>query len=246
MPLVPSWVESGNAGQPVQAPPPVAPPRRFASTRRATATLFGSNASSAARHVLGSYVRHGYGGSATAARRFGSAATAAAGLYGFLSGAPQAAPALATFNLKNLSSLSTQDQIAAIAAAVWPSNQTLDDAAQRTAMCEALAELASKEPTLDFAAMSTEHATEVFILALAFGIFETFRLDIGKTIQEKANGNHAQEQSVLSAIRSTLVEVVRGEVTRLQAQTGLNAGTSAAIAVTAIAAVTAIFEEEVR
>ena len=140
------------------------------------------------RQSLGRYVRSGYGGSATATKRFGGTAQTAGVLYGALSPTERGQISLPGGNLDVavLSGRSANEVMDAVVEAVRPIDGTQDAEASRVAIKEALAELLTKFP--DAALLELSEAQRMFAVEryVAVDVFRRFSLDVGKTIQDKA------------------------------------------------------------
>jgi hypothetical protein len=122
VPMVPSWPPDPPAGDPPAAAPPadgdegapgdadgsapaaptppsaprvvpIAPPARFAGTRRSIGDFARTGDERDMRRSLGHYVRTGYGGSNVTTQRFGSTAATAGALGGALAGVASGQPA---------------------------------------------------------------------------------------------------------------------------------------------------------
>lgn len=245
VPLVPPWLEQpSGAGSPPETPP-IAPSQRFPSTKRAISSALRGGDSNAVRSTLGGYVSKGYGGAKGAAARMAQAPRTASRAVSVLSGLASGTASAGElgFDPATMRGRNIEDIASAIASAIQPSQITLDDAASQHAVSEALADLAAMDPSIDFLALSPEQIDEAYILILAYNTFEILRLDVGANIQAKAKNDYAASDRVLSEIRSTIVEVVRGGVKRIQGQgRGITQANAEAIGREAIAQTTQIFE----
>lgn len=218
VPLVPGWLD-----QPSDAPiPPVAMPtpgERFKPARLKFGKFVDDGERGTLRSALGRYVNQGYGGAAGGAARMAQAAATAERAYGVLSGlaGEEGAPP-PPFDPGTLAGRSTHEIISRIVDAIRPEQTTLDDAASRQAASEAISVVLDGDPDADPLALTAEQAGEVFVLTLAFNIFEILRLDVGEAIQRNANGNPDLEQGRLSDIRDFIVETVRARFARLREQ----------------------------
>jgi hypothetical protein len=245
VPLVPPWLEQPDiAGSPPNTPP-IAPSQRFPSTKRAISSALRGGDSNAVRSALGGYVRKGYGGAKGAAARMAQAPRTASRAVSILSGLASGTASAQElgFDLAAMRGRSIEDIASAIASAIQPTQITLDDAASRHAVSEALADLVNMDPGIDLLAPSPEQIEEAYILILAYNTFEIFRLDVGENIQAKAKDDFAASDRVLNEIRSTIVEVVRGEIKKIKAQgRGITSAESEGIGREAIAQTTLIFD----
>jgi len=245
VPLVPQWLgQPDTAGSPPEASP-IASSQRFPSTKRAISSALRGGDPNAARSALGGYISKGYGGAKGAAARMAQAPRTASRAVSVLSGlaAGTASTGELGFDPATMRGRSIEDIASAIASAIQPSQITLDDAASQHAVSEALADLVTMDPSIDLLAPSPEQIDETYILILAYNTFEIFRLDVGANIQVKAKDDYAASDRVLSEIRSTIVEVVRGEVKKIQGQgRGITPINAEAIGREAIAQTVRIFE----
>ena len=245
VPLVPPWLEQPDkTGSP---PPtsPTAPSHRLSSTKRAISTALKDGDRDAVRRVLGNYVRNGYGGAKNAAARMVQAPRTASRAVSVLSGLASGTASVEElgFDPAALRGRSIEDVASAIASAIQRTRITTDDSASQHAVSEALADLVSRDPNIDLLAPSPEQVEEAYILILAYNTFEIFRLTVGKNIQDKAKDDYATSDRILSEIRSTIVEVVRGEIKKIKNQElGINSANAEIIGREAIAQTTQIFD----
>lgn len=170
------------------APVPMAPAGRFAGARRSLGSFARSGDSGEMRRGMGHYVRSGYGGGGTAARRFGGTATTAGTLYGALSAAAAGqgpAPGNALDPLL-LQGRSAREVIDVIVETVRPTDGTQDAEASRASIRDALAELLTKFQQADPLNLNAEQRDFVIERFVAMDVYRRFALDLGKTIQDKA------------------------------------------------------------
>lgn len=210
VPLVPPWVApAGGEASPQNGVPapaseaiepaigtvPVAPAAgpapagRFTGARRNLGDFARSGERESLGRSLGHYVRGGYGGAATTARRFGGTASAANSLHGALAGlAAPGAVATTTVALDRdlLAGGSADDVINAIVDAVRPVDGTQDAEAGRIAIADALSDLLQRFPEADL--LKLDDAARAFVVEryVADDVFKRFELDVGKTILERA------------------------------------------------------------
>ena len=140
------------------------------------------------RRGLGRYVYKGYGGAATAARRFGGTAKTAGALYDALSSVAvgQAAGAGSRLDPVLLAGRDAQYVVEAVIEAVRPVDGTQDSEAARAAIGDALSELLTRYPDADLLALSAEQREFVIERYVAMDVYRRMDLDLGKTIREKA------------------------------------------------------------
>lgn len=210
--MVPSWTPDPPAGEaseneaeggeaptgdgaaapqaPPPAPAPVAPPARFLGVRRALGDFARSGDGRDMRRSLGHYIRTGYGGSATATRRFGGTAVTAGALGGALARVAGAQPAEPGSPLDPalLAGRNVQEVMDAVVEAVRPVDGTQDAEAGRAAIRDALTELLTRFPDADLLNLDPEQRAFAIERFTAIDVFRRFELDVGKTIVEKAPG----------------------------------------------------------
>jgi hypothetical protein len=123
-----------------------------------------------------------------ATRRFGGTARTAGALYGALSSAAsgQAAAPGSPFDPALLAGRSAREIMDALVEAVRPADGTQDAEASRLAVKDALSELLNQFPDADLLALSEEQRLFAIERYAAFDVYNRFRLDVGKTIQDKA------------------------------------------------------------
>lgn len=133
-------------------------------------------------------MRSGYGGSGTATRRFGGAASTAGSLDGALSKVAAGQPAAPGSPLDPalLAGRSAQEVMDAVVEAVRPVDGTQDAESERFAIREALSELLTRFPDADLLNLDAEQRSLVIERFTAIEVFHRFELDVGKTIVEKA------------------------------------------------------------
>lgn len=175
--------------QPAQTQPsPLSPAGRFLGAR----LNLGKFASGGGdrRHMqrgLRDYVKKGYGGRATAVRRFGGTAATAGNLYGALSNiaAGQGAPG-SPLDPTLLAGRSAREVMDAIVEAVRPADGTQDAEASRAAIKDALSELLTVFPDADLLNLTEDQRGTAIERFVAIDVHQRAMLDIGKAIQDKA------------------------------------------------------------
>jgi hypothetical protein len=211
VPMVPPWVpdvvpadgpDAGNddaPGQPASntpapaapAPPvPIAPAGRFGPSRISLGRYARSGSSDDMRRGLGHYVGKGLGGGGTASRRFGGTASTAGSLYGALSSAAsgQAAAPDSPFDPALLAGRSASETMDALVEAVRPIDGTQDAESSRQAIRDALSELLTRFPEADLLNLSEDQRVFAIERYVAVDVYNRFRLDVGKAIQDNAPG----------------------------------------------------------
>lgn len=231
--MVPSWVppvppaagagdagadgdagDGGDPGAPAPSAPslpslpsPIAPARRFAGARRSLGSFAGSGDSGAMRRGVGHFVKNGYGGASTAARRFGGTAANAGTLYSMLSGGGAQSQPGQPLDPALLAGKSAREVIDAVVEATRPTDGTLDAEAGRRAINDALTELLQRYPEADLLSLDEEQREFAVERYVAFDVFRMFELDLGAHIQEKAptaQAALARMKEVRNYIRETV------------------------------------------
>lgn len=214
--------QSGAAPQPV----PLAPSGRFGPARTSLGSFARTGSIDDMRRAVGHYLKKGLGGSGTGVRRFGGTARTAGTLYGALSAAAGGQPSAAGSPLDpTLLSGRTADEVMdAVVEAVRPVDGTQDTEASRDAISNALAELLNRYPDADLLNLSEDQRLFAIERYVALDVFNRFRLDVGKTLQEKApsaTSALSRLKEVRDYIRQTIAASFRKSSSQRQA---LNAG----------------------
>lgn len=212
VPLVPPWVpdlippatqpDGGDDANvpdqqapptPVPGPVPNAPAGRFGSARRNLGSFARSGSADEMRRGLGHYVRKGYGGAATAARRMGGTARTAGALYSALSSAAagQAIPPGSPFDPALLAGSSANEIMDALVEAVRPVDGTQDAEAGRAAVRNALSELLGRFPDANLLELSEDQRLFAIERYVALDVYSRFNLDVGKTVKDRAPNSSA-------------------------------------------------------
>ena len=267
VPLVPPWVSEavpadgengGDAGQqtadaqPATAGPrqpvPIAPVGRFGPSRISLGRYARSGSSDDMRRGLGHYVRKGLGGAGIAARRFGGTVSTAGTLYGALSSAAsgQAAALGSPFDPALLAGRTAGEIMDALVEAVRPVDGTQDTEASRQAIRDALSELLNRFPEADLLNLSEDQRIFAIERYVAVDVYNRFRLDVGKAIQDRAPGIAAalaRFKEVKDYIKQTVSAAVRQVRTAGQA---LNARRITQMVRQALRETFQVFEDYVR
>jgi hypothetical protein len=197
------------------------------------------------RRGIGSYVSKGYGGSRNAAARMGQAATSASRAFDVLTRLAEgtATPDRLGFDPRTLAGRSADDVVDALVDGICRGDTTLDDAAGRQAVSEALSEVIEADPNFDPLALPPEAIDEVYLRTVSYHVFSNLMLDIGTALQKAAAGDYALFNDRRVTIRDTIREIFRE---RLRAVRGagqtVTTATSDAIARNAIQQVMDVFE----
>ncbi|WP_156630152.1 MULTISPECIES: Qat anti-phage system associated protein QatB [unclassified Methylobacterium] len=166
-------------------------PKRFQEARRGVGAYVSSGDKERLRAGLGSYVGKGYRGGRTASARMGQAATSAGRAYDVLSGLADGSVTQQDlgFDPATVAGAPMDDVIDALVDVICRNDTTLDDAAGREAVNEALSEVLAENPGTDPLAMPVEHTQEVWLRTVAYHVFEDIMLDLGAGLQRGAFGD---------------------------------------------------------
>lgn len=199
------------------APIPLAPSARFLGARRSLGDFARSGDADDMRRGFGRYVRSGYNGAATIARRMGGTAVTAGALHGALSNIAAGQPAAAGSPLDPvlLAGSSADAVMNAVVEAVRPVDGTQDTEAARAAIRDALSELLTRYPDADFLNLDAEQREFAIERYTALDVFRRFDLDIGQTIRDKAP-NASTGLSRLKQARDYVKETVAAAFRRLR------------------------------
>lgn len=172
----------------VNRPPvPIAPPRRFASTRLSLGEYGRSGDGRSMRKGVGRYIGGGLGGSRTAVRRFGGTASTAASLYGALGGnVTGGSPQRERLEEGLRSGKSARGIINAVVEIVCPVDGTQDSEASRNSINDALAELLKRYPDADVLNLTEAQREFVVSWYVSMDVYRRFVLDVGGAIRDKA------------------------------------------------------------
>ncbi|MEO2218738.1 Qat anti-phage system associated protein QatB [Chromobacterium vaccinii] len=252
VPMVPSWVddppaEAPTGDQPLPAAPllaPIAPERRWIGVNRNLGEYAKTGDRDAMRSGLGHYVRSGYGGSTTAARRMGLTAATAGTLNGVLVGLASGQPAPGSpLDPALLAGRSADEIMDAVVEAVRPVDGTQDAEASRAAIRDALSELLTRFPDADLLSLTPEQRNLAIERFTAHDVFRRFDLDVGQTIREKAP-NAVVALSRLKQVRDYVKETVVAAFRKLRdARQQLTAGKISEVVRAALSETFEVFEE---
>lgn len=198
-------------------PIPVAPIGRFGGARRNLGEYAHDGDRNGMMRGLGQYVKKGYGGSATATRRFGGTAQTASALYSALSGGTEN-PYTNKGSLLDpvlMAGLSADEVMDAVVEAIRPVDGTQDAEASRSAIKDALSDVLVRYPDADLNAMQEEHRELAIERYVAGDVFRRFELDIGKTIIARAP-NASTGVGRLKEIREYIRETVAASFRKLR------------------------------
>ena len=208
VPMVPPWVpdvsppdaQDGDNDVDIQTSLPtderpalpqpvvVAPRGRFGPSRASLGNYANSGSAYDMRRGLGHYVGKGLGGASTAVRRFGGTARTASALYDALAtiASGQAATVDGRLDSTLLAARSANEVMDAVVESIRPVDGTQDAEASRIAIRDALSELLNRFPDADLLRLSEEERLFAIERYVALDINARFRLDVGKSIQDRA------------------------------------------------------------
>ncbi|HEY0197927.1 MAG TPA: Qat anti-phage system associated protein QatB [Rhodanobacter sp.] len=221
----------------VTAAPGIAPERRFLPTRRALGDFGRAGNRDDLRKALGNYVKRGYGGAATAARRMSGTATTAGALGGVLAALANDTPR-AGLDRALLASMDADRLLDAVVESVRSVDGTQDAEAERRCIREALTETLEHYPDANLLGLDNEQRAFAIERFVAFDVFARFELDVGKAIVDNAP-SAAQGLARLDDARGFIREAV-GAAFRDLARQG-HAITSAVLASVVAAALKLTF-----
>jgi hypothetical protein len=198
----------------VSTPAPIAPAGRFRAARQSLGSFAQSGSDREMRRGVGHYVRTGYGGAATASRRFSGTAVTATSLYNTLSRIA-AGGSGSPIDRELLAGRSAKELMDVIVEAVRPVDGTQDAEAARPAIRDALSELLTQFPEADLLKLNAKERDFAVERYTAIDVFRRFQLDVGKTIQESAP-TATTALSRLKQIRNYIKETVAASFRKLR------------------------------
>lgn len=221
----------------------IAPPRRFANTRRTLGKYADSGSRDQLRRGVGRYVG-GLGGPQVAARRFGKTASTAKALYAALGGASSAKDA-ERFELDRalIAGRGARRIIDAIIELVCPPDGSQDADASRDSINDALSELLRRFPGADLFDLSEEQRLYVIEIFISRDVYRRFYLDVGNAIKNKAKSAPLavkRLRQVLEYIRETVAAAFRNV---LNARERIRSSTLARIVTTSLRDAFIVFAE---
>jgi hypothetical protein len=149
----------------------------------------------------------------------GQAATSAGRAYDILSGlaAGTATASDLGFDPSTLSGADFGTILDTLTDAVHADETTLDDAASRRAVSDAISEV-MEETGVDAMSMPAEQVRDVYLRTLAYHVFDVIMRDIGGDLQKAANGNHVLFNKRCLDIRDFVRETYGERFRNLEAQ----------------------------
>jgi len=205
------------SGTEPRQPVPVAPVGRFRGTRRSLGEYAHSGGRDSMLRGVGRYIRGGYGGSATATRRFSSTAQTASALNFALSGGatnPYAAPG-SKLDPVLMTGRSADEVMDAVVEAVRPVDGTQDTEASRAAIKDALSDVLTRYPDADLLNLEDQQRELAIERYVAADVFHRFELDVGKKIIEAAP-SAATGLARLKEVREYIRETVAASFRKLR------------------------------
>jgi hypothetical protein len=189
-------------------PNPLAPDRRFVSTRRNLGSFAKTGDAVSMRRGIANYVRTGYGGAGTMSRRLGSISTTARSLSRALD------PSITDPGLDRvlLQGKSADEVVDAVVEAARPQDGTLDAEASREAIRNALSDLLREHADVDLLNLSDIQREFVIEHYAAHDVYRRFSLDVGKHLVDSAPNatiGLARLKQARNYIRQTIAESFR-------------------------------------
>jgi hypothetical protein len=242
----------GAAPNPPPPPLPLQPARlapagRFSGARRSLGSFAKAGNATQMRRAVSHFVRKGYGGSGTAAARFGGTAQTADALYSALAPpATGAAAAVAGERLDRtlLEGRSAQEIMNAIVEAVQPvtGTDTQDAEVSRASIKDALVDLLTRFPDANLLELTDDQRGYAIERFVGTDVFRRFILDLGTTIQDKAP-SAAVGLARLKEVKNYIKETVAAAFRRVrEAGRALRAGQIPQVVQAALADAFQVFE----
>ena len=188
-------------------PTPVAAPARFRDARTSIGRYAHSGSAEHMRRALGHYVRSGYGGGTTMARRLSGTSRTAARLGAVLQ--PGTRPDLAAARDAAIAGgKNAQSVLDAIVEAIRPVDGTQDAESSRRAVRDALSDVLERYPEADLLDLNDAQRRFVVERFVGLDIFNRFCLDLGQKLDD-----HASSASVAAARFAEVREYIAATVT---------------------------------
>ncbi|ETD86376.1 hypothetical protein [Rhodobacter capsulatus] len=146
-------------------------------------------------------------------------------------------------DVRSLAGLSHREVAERIAEAVNPGNVSLDDAAVRESIVDAVSSVLDENQDADITNLPAELSEECYLRTLSNTAFNVIIADIGASLQRGASNNAQLHNDRLKEVKDYVREAYRSQMAKLKSggQTLTNA-TSTAIARSVTAMVMDIFE----
>lgn len=235
VPLVPPWADDdekkpnqgddSNTSNNDKAPSPrkdlpIAPAGRFKGARTNINSFAKNGETDKLRRGVGQYIKTGYGGSKTAAKRLSRTINTAGVLFDFLSsistGQTSTGEPFQDIDTNALVGKDEDEITDAIINAVRPIDGDLDSEASQNSIKEAFSELLEKEENTDLLNLTDDQRLFVVEKFVANDVFARFNLDMGKNILENAPTNIAASRlkEAKDYIREAVYSKFREKITK--------------------------------
>lgn len=171
---------------PLTGAPDVAPPARFSGTRRALRRFAETGSEDAFRRAVGHYSRTGMGGARNAANRMRTSARSGANAIGFLRAVrektdPAVNEWIGALTARDASAQEIADEIVTH---TMPEGGSLDEAASRQSMDQALQDLLVRDPNIDLLNLDENSIWTLIESFLGYEAFYRLTLDIGQVFED--------------------------------------------------------------
>ncbi len=221
----------------------IAPPARFAASRRLLGEFARTGSQDAMHRAVGHYVRRGLGGSSTATYRFGGTFNTAGLLFERLSEVADKTDSELETEFELHPGMSSDEVVSWIIERVRPVDGSLDGEASCASIGKALSWLLEQDQDADLLELSEKQILLVVERFVAWDVFWRFELDVGKTIQIKAP-SVVSGLDRLEEVRDFIMETVAAAFRKLSSTAaGLAVNKVFSIARTALNQAFHIFEE---
>jgi hypothetical protein len=224
---------------------PIAPAARFRDARTSIGRFARSGDTTQMRRSLGHYVRSGYGGSTTMARRLTATSRTAARLGAVLQ--PGTRPDLAAARDAAITGgRNAQSVLNALVEAIRPIDGTQDAEASRRAVRDSLSDVLERYPDADLLDLDASQRQFVVQRFVSLDVFNRFVLDLGSQLTEHA-ASASIEAARLAEVREYIAATVGAAFDRVEA-TGSTPATSDLARIThrALRETFVVFEEYLR
>lgn len=235
VPLVPPWADDdeknpnqaddSHTGNDDKAPSsskdlPIAPAGRFKGARTNINSFAKNGETDKLRRGVGQYIKTGYGGSKTAAKRLSRTINTAGVLFDFLSsistGQTSTGEPFQDIDANALVGKDEDEITDAIINAVRPIDGDLDSEASQNSIKEAFSELLEKEDNTDLLNLTDDQRLFVVEKFVANDVFARFNLDMGKNILDNSPTNIAASRlkEAKDYIREAVYTKFREKITK--------------------------------
>lgn len=226
--LDPPWLQPEEPEQKNEELPTLAPPMRFAETRRGLTDYIRTGNKQSLGRALGHYSRTGMGGSQKVAQRMRATAGTASKIFNFFQEIRATTDESLRAWVKSLKQerVPTSDLINHFVAKVLPLKGTLDEESCRKSMDMALTELISENPTIDLFQLNDNEIWQLIRLFVQQEAYQRLNTDLGKKFEEVQISpmEMVTRQSVMREyLQSELdAQIIRAQEEMDQEQTGKN------------------------